>query len=152
MKKSTKKPNKQKVIKDLAQAFDNDMSKSMPITVLPNGDISYKDYIIKPTPNQTWGIYQYKGQELLNEYYLKSCALMAAKSYSTCRLENYTEIKRLDTRYWSCYSDSLIFKNNMKLAKDLDRYIVLLNKLEDAESKAAFYKDAITRMFKWAFV
>lgn len=152
MKKPNRKPNKARVIKDLAQAFDSDMSKTMPVTVLPNGDVSYKDFIIKPTGHQTWGIYQHKGQELLNEYYLKTCALMAAKYYSACQLERYSEVKRLDTRYWACHSDSVIFKNNMKLAKELDRYIVLLNKLEDAESKAAFYKDAITRMFKWAFV
>lgn len=151
MKKPNKKP-KEKVIKDLAQAFDFDMSKTMPVTVLPNGDIAYKDYIIKTTTHGTWGVFQHKGQELVSEYYLKSCALMAAKYYSLCQMEKFVEIKRLDTRYWACHSDTLIFKNNLKLAKELDRYIVLLNKLEDAESKATFYKDAITRMFKWAFV
>jgi len=152
MKNSNKKFIKKKVVKELAEQFDTEMSKALQVTMLPNGDAVYKNYVIKQTKFNTWGVYRYKGSELLDQYFLKSCALMAAKAHSSTQLDRYFEIKRLDNCYWANYSDNLIYKQNIKTAKELDRYIVLLNKLEDSEYKAKHYKDEISRMFKWSFV
>lgn len=152
MKKTNKKFNKQKIVKELAEQFDSEMSKALQVTVLPNGDAVYKSYVIKLTSLGTWGVYRYKGSELLDQYFLKSCALMAAKAHNSTHLDKYFEIKRLDNCYWANYSDNLIYKKNIKTAKELDRYIVLLNKLEDSEHKANHYKEEISRMFKWSFV
>jgi hypothetical protein len=99
-----------------------------------------------------WGIYQLSTKELLGQFFLKTCALMAAKAYSNVRIERYFEIKQLDTRYWANHCDNLVYKKNIKTASEFERYLILLNKLEDSEQKSERYKEEISKMFKWSFV
>jgi hypothetical protein len=153
MKKSnkTKKP-KEKVIKELAQHFEEDLKKSLPISVQPDGSIVYKSYYIKKNANENWGLFNINTRDQVNEFYLKTCALMAAKAYSTVNLDKFHEIKRADNRYWSNYCDSQVYRKNIKTAKEFERYLILLNKLEHTEFLAEHYKEEISRMFKWSFV
>lgn len=152
MKKSNKKTNKQKIVKDLAEQFKSELDTKLPITVLPNGNMVYKDFLVKQLQNGNWGVYHVKTKELVQQYFLKTCALMGAKAYNHTQMTKFFEIKELDNKYWANYCDSVIFKNNIKSAKEFDRYIVLLNRLEESTSKAQFYKEEISRMFKWSFV
>ena len=152
MKKFNKKPNKKQVVKELAEHFQNELDRKLPITVLPDGGMVYKDFLVKQNSTGNWGVYNFRNRTLIEQYFLKSCALMAAKAYSTTSLDKFFEIKRLDNKYWSNYSDSQVYRKNIKSAKEFDRYVILLNKLEDSEHKTEHYKEAISRMFKWSFV
>lgn len=152
MKKFNKKSNKKQVVKELAEHFQNELDRKLPITVLPGGAAVYKNYLIKQNSAGIWGMYNYRNQTLIEQYFLKTCALMAAKAYSTTSLDKFFEIKRLDNKYWSNYCDNQVYRNNIKTAKEFDRYVILLNKLEDSEQKTQYYKEAISRMFKWSFV
>jgi hypothetical protein len=153
MKKFNKKSNKKQVVKELAEHFQNEFDRKLPITMLPNGGgMIYKDFLVKQSSNGNWGMYNYKNQTLIEQYFLKTCALMAAKAYSTTSLDKFFEIKRLDNNYWSNYCDNQVYRNNIKTAKEFDRYVILLNKLEDSEYKTQHYKEEISRMFKWSFV
>jgi hypothetical protein len=151
MKNHKSKP-RPKEIKELAIAFNDELQAKLPITRMPNGSIVYKDYLVKETKDKNWGIYRIKTRELVEVYFLKTCALMAAKAYSNTRMEKYFEIKRLDNQYWANYSDTLIFTKNIKTAKDYDRYLILLNRLEHSKTQAEHFKEEISRMFKWSFV
>ena len=154
--KKTNKPKqkpKAKVLKDLAIQFEADLSKTLPITIQPDGSIVYKDYVIKYNKTTgNWCIYDIATHSLVEQYFLKTCALMAAKAYSKVDLNKFFEIKHLDNKYWSSHSDTVIFKHNIKTAKDLGRYIILLNRLEYSEEQSKHYKETISRMFKWTFV
>jgi hypothetical protein len=157
MKKTNKKQNKQtapkiKVVKDLAQQFEADLNKALPIAVQPDGSIVYKGYVIRLTKNGAWGIYHISNKDLVEQFFLKTSAIMAAKAYDKVQLERFFEIKRLDNGYWSNYCDTLVYGKNIKTAKDLDRYIILLNKLEYSTSLSEHYKEKISQMFKWSFV
>jgi hypothetical protein len=157
MKKTNKKQNKQtapkiKVIKDLAQQFEADLNQALPIAVQPDGSIVYKGFVIRLTKNGAWGIHHISNKDLVEQFFLKTSAIMAAKAYDRVQLERFFEIKRLDTGYWSNYCDTLVYGNNIKTAKDLDRYIILLNKLEYSTSLSEHYKEKISQMFKWSFV
>jgi hypothetical protein len=77
---------------------------------------------------------------------------MSAKAYANTRMEKYFEIKRLDNQYWANYSDTVIFAKNIKTAKDYERYLILLNRLEHSKTLADHFKEEISRMFKWSFV
>jgi phage tail tape-measure protein len=77
---------------------------------------------------------------------------MAAKAYTKTQLEKYFEIKRLDNRYWASHCDILVYKKNIKTAKDFERYLILLNKLEHSDALATHFKEEISRMFRWSFV
>lgn len=151
MKRQNRKPKKQ-LVKELAESFDNEFSKQLPVTVLPNGDTVYKSYIVKQNKAGNWAVYHKTHKDLVDQFFLKSCALMAAKAYDSTQLERYFEIKRLDNKYWANYSDTQVYKKNIKTAKEFERYLVLLNKLEHSSAQAEHCKEEISRMFKWSFV
>jgi hypothetical protein len=150
MKKQTK--SKPKVVKELASQFEAELKNSMPVTVLPNGNIVYKDFVIKKTKQENWAVYFKYNNNVVDEYHLKTCALLSAKAYDKNDLNRFFEIKNLDNQYWASYSDNQVYQHNIKKAKDFDRYIVLLNKLEDSQARAEHLKEQISRMFKWSFV
>jgi hypothetical protein len=155
----TKKPKpkskvqKQQEIKTLAETLDIEFKNIVTLIPLPNGAVAYKDYIIKQTKTGSWGIFiKRTADDCHGEFNLKTCALIAAKALSGLRLQHYNEIKQLDTKYWSNYYRSTVYQHNIKTVKDMERYLILLNKLEDSKWKASHYKDEISKLFRWAFV
>lgn len=152
MKKYSKKYNKAKLIKELAEQFTEDFNKIHQLIVLPDGSVVYKDFLIKRLKNENYGIHHLPSKELVGQFFNKACAVMAAKAYSKTLLTKYYEIKQLDNRYWANRCDNIVYRKNIKTAKEFERYLVLLNKLEDSEHKSEHYKEEISRMFKWSFV
>jgi hypothetical protein len=151
MKNHKSKP-KFRLIKELAEHFEQDLKKTLPIVIRQDGSVVYKNYYVKLMPLGDYGLYELSSDNLIQQYYLKTCAMLAAKAHHLLDLSKFYEIKRLDTAYWANYCDNLIFKNNIKLAKDQDRYIILLNKLEHSEQLTGQYKAEISAMFKRSFV
>lgn len=154
--KKYKHKNKNKIkskVPDLAAAFERELNSQIKVTVLPNNmGIMYKDYIIKELSDKNWGLFDTRSKECIDEFYLKSSALLGAKAYAQNKLTQYTEVKTVDRRFWASQVDILICQNNLKLAKDFDRYLILLNKLEHSKCKNEQYKSEISKMFRWAFV
>jgi hypothetical protein len=154
MKKHSKKKQNlnHSKLQELAEDFGSLFDKKVQITVLPNGAISYKNFLIKLNKQGTYGVYySHNPHDPVEVYNLKSCALMAAKAFNTVQINKFFEIKDLDTRYSTSHTELSLFKQNIKLAKDFDRYVILLNKLEEADLKARYYKDKITVMFRNTF-
>lgn len=139
-------------IKELAKELTSELEQKLPLTVLPNGGIVYKQYLVKQTKEGNWAVYNYKDRNLIEQYFLKTCALMAAKAYNNVQLDRFHDIKRLDNCYWASHCDTQVFKHNIKITKDFNRYLILLNKLEESALKETHYKEEISKMFKWSFV
>lgn len=161
MKKQTKSKSKKqqftakpktKLVKELADAFSDELNNKMPLAIQPDGSVVYKTFIVKKTPTGNWGLHHFGNKDMVDEFYLKTCAIMAAKAYYNVRLEKFFEIKRLDNKYWANYSDSLVYRKNIKSAKDFEKYVILLNRLEYSEEQTEIYKTQISSMFKWSFV
>jgi len=151
MKKTKKFKPQSKAIKELAAHFEEDFKKTLPIAIQPDGSVVLSKYVIRKTDNG-WGLYNLGSNYLLEDYYLKTCALMAAKAYSNVNLTKFFEIKHLDNKYWASYSDLQVYKKNIKTTKDFERFCILLNKLEYSEDKSNYYQAAISKMFKYSFV
>ena len=149
--KKNRKPSG-KVIKELAHHFEADFNKSLPISVHPNGNILYKDYLIKKNQHENWSVYHKSNNDLVEQFYLKTSALMAAKAYHLTQMDRFKHIKDIDTRYWANYSESNVFRHNMNRSKDYERFLILLNKLEHSTDKASILKEEISAMFKRSFV
>lgn len=150
-----KKPNKKlkpKAIKELAAHFSSEFDSKLPLQFLPSGDIVYKQYVIRKLSNDNWGLFDIVFNELKDQFFLKTCAIMAAKAYNSIQLDKYTEIKRLDNKYWASQSDCEVFSRNIKKVAEYERYLILLARLEDSKEKVKFYQEEISRMFKWSFV
>jgi hypothetical protein len=143
---------KAKVIKELAVHFEEDLNKSMPISIQPDGSIVYKKYLIKQLANKSWGLYHIQSRDLVETFYLKTSALLAAKAYSSTFLDRYFEIKRLDSGYWANFMQSEISRSQLKSPVDLSRYIIILNKFEDSLYETERYKTSISTMFRNSFV
>jgi len=144
--------SKSQKIKDIATQLANEFDNKLQLTVLPNGSVAYKNYIVKEIKNKNWAVYEKDSKQFIGQFFLKSCALMAAKAHDKVNIVRFNEVKQLDTKYWANHSDSMIFKHNIKKAKDIDRYLILLTKLERSTTLRDYYKDKISRMFSWSFV
>ena len=151
--KHKSKSQKQQEIKALAATLDVEFKNIIPLVPLPNGAVAYKDYVVKQTKIGSWGIFMSRtGSDCHGEFNLKTCALIAAKALSLVQLEKYQEIKQLDNKYWSNHYRSTVYEYNIKRTKDFERYLILLNKLEDSKWKASHYKGEISKLFHWSFV
>lgn len=146
------KNQKSKVIKEFASYFDQELQTTLPISVLPNGSLVYKNFLVKQLDNTYWGVYNIKSKDLINEYYLRSCALMAAKEYSHYHFEKYQTVKMLDSKYASVTNDAAIFKNNISLVTDNEKYEVMLTRLEESTVLSQYYQDMILRLFRQSFI
>jgi ribosome-interacting GTPase 1 len=146
-----KKHNKTKIVKELAGQFEAELQKTLPISIQPDGSIVYKQFLIKKNQVGNWILYNKNNKYTLEEYYLKTCALMAARAYSRTDLNKFFEIKRLDDQYWANYSDNQVYTKNIKKAKDFSKYVILLNRMEYSQERAEHFKEQISRMFKWSF-
>jgi hypothetical protein len=143
--------NLSKLIKQLAEEFSSEFN-NLPITVLPNGDIVYQEYLIKQEPAGNWGVYSIQSTDLKCQFFLKSCALLAAHYYENHEFHNIGDIRQLDRDYWRNHSDTLIYKKHLKDTQDIDRKSILLTRLECSESDADYFKRRISRLFKRSFV
>jgi hypothetical protein len=151
--RTTKPKNpRARVVQELAAHFEHDLNKTLQLSIQPDGSVVYKNYIIKINELGNWGLYNVQSRHLIDQYYLKTSAVMAAKAYNNTNLEKFFQIKHLDQKYWSNYCDTLVYKHNIKTAKEFDRYMILLNKLEHTEFLTGHYKEQISTMFKWSFV
>jgi hypothetical protein len=152
MKNQNNKKPKAKVIKELASQFEEELKSTLPISVLPDGNVLYKTYIIKRDKQSNWGVHKKSVLDPIGVFYLKTSAIMAAKAYDRNDLNRMFEIERMDTDYRNNHTDSLVYANNIKKAKDFSRFMVLLNKLEYSQERTEHFKDKISKMFKWSFV
>jgi hypothetical protein len=146
------KKSKAKVVQELAAHFEQDLNKTLPLSIQPDGSVVYKNYLVKLNEFSNWGLYSIQSRQQIDQYYLRTSAVMAAKAYNNTNLIKFFEIKQLDQKYWANYCDTLVYRNNIKTAKDFDRFQVLLNKLEHTEFLTEHYKEEISKMFKWSFV
>ena len=140
-------------VKKLADVLDIEFKKIVPLIPLPDGSVAYKDYIVKKNKTGAWCIYSKHSTSYSHgEFNLQTCALVATKALSQMRLADFNDIKSLDNKYWSSFYRTSVYQHNIKLAKDYDRYLILLNKLEDSTWKANHYKEEISKLLRWAFV
>jgi len=146
------KKQQSKIIKKFADYFDQELQTTLPISVLPDGSLLYKNYLVKQLDNTYWGVYNILSKELINEYYLKSCALIAAKEYNFRHYEKYHSIKLLDSKYASATNDATVFRHNISLVTDNDRYEVMLTRLEESSTLSQQYQHMILKLFRQSFI
>lgn len=139
------------IVKDLAEEFSKDFSTAIPFKLLPNGSLLYKNYLVKHTDNKYWGIFDVTDQRLVHEFFLKTCALLAAKEYNDLKFNQYFHIKNLDRRYQAYHNDIIVYKNNIKNITDHERHEIMQNKLQESQIRASSYRHQISNLFKVAF-
>jgi sRNA-binding regulator protein Hfq len=140
------------VIKEIASYFDQELQITLPLSVMPDGSLVYKDFLVKQLDNLNWGMYNLTTKDLINEYYLKSSALIASKAYNHRHYAKYYEINELDRKYAVLSNDNLIFKHNLDTVTDLSNHDVLLTKFEENSLQYKHYKKLILLLFRQTFI
>lgn len=142
------KPNVDK----LAETFEIDFKKIVPIIPLPDGSVVYKDFVTKQTKDGRWVLLRKNTLGTHGEFNLKTSALIAAKALSLVHIDKYNEIKMLDSRYWANHYTVQVCKKHLPNIKDLDHYMIMLNKYEHSLWLEEHCKEEISKMFRWSFV
>lgn len=140
-----------RTIKELANYFDQELHQILPLKVLANGSLIYKNHFVKKLHNNNWGVFNVLSNDLKEQYHLKSCAVMAAKAFNNKNYNRCNELKLLDNNYWSNYNNSLLYKNILPSVSD-EKYQIILTKLEESIYQVDTSKNKIYKMFKHTFI
>lgn len=136
---------------ELETFLREELSKELPIVILPDGSIIYKQYKIKKNKHGLWVLRYTTTGDFIENFRTKSSALLGAKFYDRNRLRQFNQVKVLDTAYWSNLSDSQIFKYRINTTKDLDRKSMLQSRYDLASAKSKNSAGKISQMFKTHF-
>ena len=135
----------------LEKFLEEEITKNIPIVVLSDKSLVYKQYKIKENKKGLWDLVHVKTGDFIDNFRVKSTALLAAKFYDKNQFNKYSEIKHLDLKCWNNTIDSTVFKYKLETAKDLDRKDLFRCRFELSNSRAKFCKEEISRLFKAHF-
>lgn len=135
----------------LERFLEEEFTKKLPILVLSDKSILYKQFNIKQNKQKTWDLRWAKTRDRIDTFYTKTSALLAAKYYLSSNYSRYNEVKYLDLVYWNNSVDAMFFKYKLNTTRDCDmkdlftcRYSLAISRYKDAQGK-------ITQMFKYNF-
>lgn len=134
----------------LEQYLEAEFKNTLPVAVLANGSVVYKNFKIKQNKQGSYSLYRIGGN-LIDVFNLKACALMAAKYYSINSLTPYNEVKQLDEYHHKNSTDSEIFKHKYKTYKDLEKRDLALWRWELTSERAKRTRSQIEAKFKAMF-
>jgi hypothetical protein len=135
------------------EKFLEDVDDIMPLTLLSDGNVAYKNYVIEKNKDATWTLSRIQNQSkiFIEVFNLKSSTLLAAKQHRHDQIMDLHRICDLDQRYWSNHTDSVHFKERYKHTKDEVKRDIFLWRYEQTRDRADYYKKEITQAFNQAF-
>jgi hypothetical protein len=132
------------------QNFLEEEIKKIPLLVLADKSIVYKQYKIKQNKLGLW-VLRYSTGDIIDYFRIKTTASLAAKFYDRTDIKRYNEVKLLDSQYWHSNNDATFFKYKYQNTKDLDKRDIFVWRWELYNGRANRYKEEITSMFKANF-
>ena len=84
--------NYKKQAEKLEKLLEEELKTKVPIVTLKDGSLLYKRFIIKKTRDNMYKLSYYKG-DLIDTFYLKATAILAAKFYDFQTLDKFNDIK-----------------------------------------------------------
>jgi len=136
--------------KQLENFLEEEFKKKIPFAVLPDNSIVYKRYKIKQNKQGFWNL-NFVGGDIIDQFRIKTTAILAAKFYDQTNFNRYNQIRSLDTHYWNNSNDASFFKYRYEHAKDLEKRDIYMWRWEQADHRAKRYKEEISIMFKGNF-
>lgn len=137
--------------KQLEQYLEEEFKKQLPVVVLKDKSLAYKNYKIKENNLGTWILSYLKTGDFIASFRTKSCALLAAKFYDKNDFVKYNAIKLLDSQYWTNFVDTNLFKERIPQTKDLEKKDLFRARYNLTRARTEHYKEEISRMFKTHF-
>jgi hypothetical protein len=137
-------------VKELKKYVEQEVDRSLPVTVLPDNSLAYKKFRIKREQDK-WNLRYIKSQDIIDSFYTKSSALLAAKFYEHNNFNLYVGIKDLDRKYYYNNVDIDIYKEQIKRTQDPIKREILYNRYDLSEHRSRLFKEQIASEFKTHF-
>ena len=140
-----------KISKEQYRMMEQELLNELPIKV--NGNvITYNNYIIKQDKQGYWDLYaNFNGLDLVNKFYLRISAVMAAKQYEKCKMQEFNSILSMDSHYSKLHNDILHFRHQMKKTSDVVKKDNYLFRLQECYLKLTNIKQEIEKMYRASF-
>jgi|688.fasta_scaffold697999_2 hypothetical protein len=137
-------------VKDFKRYAEQEVDKSLPVKILPDNSLIYKNFRIKKV-KEKWTVNYTKSSDIIDEFYTKTGALLGAKFYNTNNLSKFTAIKDLDRKYYYTLSEIDIYRELIKHTQDFTKKEILYSRYDVAEHRSKVYKEQIASEFKTHF-
>ena len=140
-----------KISKEQYRMMEQELLNELPIKI--NGNvIAYNNYIIKQDKQGYWDLYaNFNGLDLVNKFYLRISAVMAAKQYEKCKMQEFNSISSMDSHYSQLHNDILHFRHQMKKTSDVVKKDNYLFRLQECYLKLTNIKQEIEKMYRASF-
>ena len=140
-----------KISKEQYRMMEQELLNELPIKV--NGNvIEYNNYIIKQDTQGYWDLYaNFNGLDLVNKFYLRISAVMAAKQYEKSKMQEFNSILSMDSHYSKLHNDILHFRHQMKKTSDVVKKDNYLFRLQECYLKLTNIKQEIEKMYRASF-
>jgi len=140
-----------KISKEQYRMMEQELLNELPIKV--NGNvIEYNNYIIKQDMQGYWDLYaNFNGLDLVNKFYLRISAVMAAKQYEKSKMQEFNSILSMDSHYSKLHNDITHFRHQMKKTSDVVKKDNYLFRLQECYLKLTNIKQEIEKMYRASF-
>ena len=140
-----------KISKEQYRMMEQKLLNELPIKI--NGNvIEYNNYIIKQDKQGYWDLYaNFNGLDLVNKFYLRISAVMAAKQYEKSKMQEFNSILSMDSHYSKLHNDILHFRHQMKKTSDVVKKDNYLFRLQECYLKLTNIKQEIEKMYRASF-
>jgi hypothetical protein len=142
--------NYKRQAKQLETFLEDEFKKKLPLVVLADKSIIYKRYTIRQNKQGSWAL-SLAGGDVIDQFRIKTTAILAAKFYDQTNFNRYNEVKSLDIQYWNNSVDASFFKYRCDHATDLIKRDIFMWRWEQVDHRAKRYKEQISSMFKANF-
>jgi hypothetical protein len=140
-----------KISKKHHNMIEQQLLKELPIKIV-NNVITYNDYVIKQDSQEYWNLYaNFNGLDLVDRFYLRISALMAAKNYEKSKMREFKLILSMDQLYAKLHNDITHFRYQMKKTNDTVKKDNYLFRLQECYAKISDIKEQIQQMYRTSF-
>jgi hypothetical protein len=108
--------------------------------------------VIKQDSQEYWNLYaNFNGLDLVDRFYLRISALMAAKNYEKSKMREFKLILSMDQLYAKLHNDITHFRYQMKKTNDTVKKDNYLFRLQECYAKISDIKEQIQQMYRTSF-
>lgn len=140
-----------KISKKHHNMIEQQLLKEVPIKIV-NNVVTYNNYVIKQDKQEYWNLYaNFNGLDLVERFYLRISAVMAAKKYEKSYMREFQLILSMDQQYAKLENDILHFRYQMKKTNDIVKKDNYLFRLQECYTTISVIKQQIQQMYRTSF-
>lgn len=136
---------------ELQKKIEQELLNELPIRV-KDSTLEYNHFLIVQDKDGYWCLYNnINGLDFIQRFYLRSCAVMAARLYEKVKMQDFVTVKGLDTSYCNFSNDIVTFRHLIKKTNDDVKKDNYYFRLEECILKSKELKRQIENLYRTIF-